>query len=120
MERQANGRFRMLRRVLWRGWYLPGLEELQANVIHQDLEDQGRWVHGALQETEKAAAGTRDSKLAEIEKRGAGEVKRIKADSNFTENEAELEALGRHLPIVRARRQSATDINTQARALIDE
>jgi hypothetical protein len=119
MERQANGRFRTLRRVLWRSWYLPGLEELMTSAINQDLAAQSEWVQGALQAAEKAAIGTREAKLAEIEKRGAGEVKRIKAESSFTENEAEFAALGRHLPIVRARRESATDINAQARALIE-
>jgi hypothetical protein len=89
------------------------------SAINQDLAAQSEWVQGALQAAEKAAIGTREAKLAEIEKRGAGEVKRIKAESSFTENEAEFAALGRHLPIVRARRESATDINAQARALIE-
>ena len=120
MERQASGRFRGLRRVLWRRWYLPGLEEVLTGIVDQDLAAQSAWFQAALQTAENAAATTRDAKLAEIEKRGAGELERIKVESNFTDNEAEFEALSRHLPIVRARRQSATDINSQARGLIGE
>jgi predicted GTPase len=120
MERQASGRLRGSRRLLWRRWYLPGLEELLTTVVDRDVASQTEWFQATLQNAEKAAAATRDAKLAEIESRGAAELDRIKAEKNFADNEAEFEALGRHLPIVRARRQSATDINTQALALIAE
>lgn len=120
VERQTNGRFRALRRVLWRRWYLPGLEELFTGTLNQDLAAQSEWFQAALQQLESAAAATRDTKLAEIEQHGNAELERIKVETNFNDNEAEFDALGRHLPIVRARRESATDINSQARGLIGE
>jgi hypothetical protein len=120
VEREENGRLRGVRRLLWRSWYLPGLEELLTSAINQDLASQSEWFQGVRQNAENAAAATRDAKLAEIEKRGAAELERIKVERNFTDNEGEFEGLGRHLPLVRARRQSATDINAQARALIAE
>jgi hypothetical protein len=118
IERQASGRLRGLRRLLWRRWYLPGLEGLLTNAIDRDLASQSQWFQETSQKAETAAAATRDSKLAEIESRGAAELERIRTERNFADNEAEFETLGRNLPIVRARRQSATDINSQARALI--
>lgn len=120
MEREATGRFRGLRRALWRRWYVPGLEELLTAAVDRDLGAQSDWLQATLRQLESAASATRDAKLAEIEKRGADELERIKAESDFRDNEAEFEALGRHLPIVRARRKSATDINSQARGLIGE
>jgi hypothetical protein len=119
MERQASGRFRTSRRLLWRRWYLPGLEELLTGAVNLDLAAQSEWFHGVLRNAESAAAATRDAKLADIEERGAKELERIKAERKFGDHEAEFEALGRHLPILRARRQSARDINTQARGLIE-
>jgi len=120
VQREESGRLRGLRRLLWRRWYVPGVEELLTNALSQDLASQSEWFQGVRQAAENAGAATRDAKLAEIERRGTAELERIKFERSFADNEGEFEGLGRHLPIVRARRQSATEINTQARALIAE
>ena len=59
-----------------------------------------------------------ESRLAETARRAQEEIERIKLDTNFTRNETEHEGLGRHAPIVSARRAIVAQIKQEARLLI--
>ena len=86
--------------------------------IKNDLVAQETWFEETARIAEQAAAATRDAKLAEIDRRAREQSDGIRSETDFDAKEAEHEALGRHLPIVKARLDSVEEINTQARQLI--
>ena len=118
-ERANNGSWRLLRRALWRRWYLPGLTALLQEGLKADLADQTKWFEAVAGEAENAARSVLDRRQEELRDRLATEVDRIKTETDFLPHQSEFDALSRHLPIVESRRDGVTEINREARALID-
>jgi len=112
------GRCQMLRRALWRRWYLPGLTTLDRNALGDDLNAQAAWLAAALQGTRDAAAATLRTKLDAIAQRADAAIAAIKTETNFAANEAEFEQLGNHTPVVAAQVEAVAHISTEARALV--
>jgi len=111
------GRCQVLRRAVWRRWYLPGLTALYHNV-GDDLTVQAAWVAAVLQGTRDAAAATFRVKLGAIAQRADAAIAAIKTETNLAANEAELEQLGNHTPVVAAQVEAIARISAEARALV--
>ena len=118
VERAAVGRARLLRRALWRRWYLPGLAALERNGISEDLTSQSEWFASTAQAAQDAARRVLDSRLADIARRADADAQKIRTDTHFEEAQAEFDGLVRHLPIVAAKREAVAEINSEARVLI--
>ncbi len=118
-ERAVNGSVRLLRRALWRRWYLPGLEALMTTGIADDLGDQANWFDASARRAEQAADATRDERLADIARRAAVKSDQIKSETDYDAARAEFDALSRNLPAVQAQVASIADISAEARKLIE-
>ena len=118
VERAATGRARLLRRALWRRWYLPGLAALERSGISEDLASQSEWFAGTAQAAQDAAHRVLDSRLADIARRADADAQKIRTDTHFDAAQAEFDGLVRHIPIVAAKREAVAEINGEARALI--
>jgi hypothetical protein len=112
------GRGQLLRRALWRRWYLPGLTALERVAIGDDQSAQAAWLAAALQGTRNAAAATLRAKLDAIAQRADAAIAEIKTETNFAANEAESEQLGRDTPVVAAQVEAVAHIGAEARALV--
>ncbi len=117
IERAHQGHGRLLRRALWRRWYLPGVAALEDGGVSEDLASQTGWFTATAKAAADAAEALLDARLAEIARRAETEMEKIKVETNFAADTAEFEALDQHLPIVAAKRASVIEINTEARAL---
>ena len=112
------GRCQVLRRAVWRRWYLPGLTTLERDAVGDDLTAQAAWLAAVLQGTRDAAAATLRAKLDAITQRADAAIAAIKTETNFAANEAEFEQLGRHTPVVAAQVEAVARISAEARALV--
>jgi molybdopterin-guanine dinucleotide biosynthesis protein len=117
IDRAARGRAQLLRRALWRNWYVPGLTTLDRTGIIEDVKAQAVWVNGVVQAARDAGRTTLASRLTDITQRADAELQQIKLETNFAANEAEFEQLSQHLPQVAAQVERARHIAAEARAL---
>jgi len=118
VERAVAGRVRLLRRALWRRWYLPGLAALERNGISEDLASQSEWFASTAQAAQDAAHRVLESRLADIARRADADAQKIRTDTHFDAAQAEFDGLVRHIPIVAAKRDAVAEINREARALM--
>ena len=112
------GRCQVLRRAVWRRWYLPGLTTLERVAVGDDQTVQAAWLAAALQGTRDAAAATLRAKLDAITQRADAVIAAIKTETNFAANETESEQLGTHMPVVAAQVGAVAQISAEARALV--
>jgi hypothetical protein len=112
------GRWQVLRRALWRRWYLPGLTALERVALGDDHTAQAAWLTAAQQGIRDAASATLRAKLAAIAQRADTAIAAIKTETNFASNEAEVEQLGRDTPVVAAQVEAVGQISAEARALV--
>jgi hypothetical protein len=113
MQQASTGSLLWARRLLWRTWYLPGLEEIERRVA-EDLESQKSWFEGGARVVQGAARATLEARLTDIRKATKIEVDQVRSETHLESNEGEYEALKRHLPAVRAQRTAIEEINTEA------
>jgi hypothetical protein len=100
-------------RLLWQSWYLPGLQEIERRVA-EDVASQKSWFEGGARVVQGAARATLESRLTDIRKATKTEVDQVRAETNLDANEAEYEALKRHLPLLRSQLTAIEEINTEA------
>lgn len=111
---QANtGNMLWARRLLWQSWYLPGIPELERRIA-ADLEAQKSCFEGGARVVQGAARATLESRLNDIRRATKVEIDQVRSETHLELNEAEYEALKRHLPLVRAQRPAIDEINTEA------
>jgi GTPase SAR1 family protein len=114
------GRCQMVRRAVWRRWYLPGLTTLERVAVGEDLTAQAAWLASVSQGTRDAAAATLRARLEAIAQHADAGITAIKSETNFAANEAEFEQLGKHTPVVAAQVEAVAHISSEARALVKE
>jgi hypothetical protein len=118
IERALGGSARMLRRAMWKRWYLPGLTTFERMGIGGDVAAQAAWFEQAAKSAEQGARGVLDSRLAEIARTAQADLERIRVETNFLAEEAELDALIEHLPALTSQSERIGEIGKEARALI--
>lgn len=109
----AGGTLPWARRLLWQKWYLPGIQELERRIA-DDITSQKSWFEGGARVVQGAARATLESRLNDIRKSTKTEVDQVRTETNLTSNEAEYEALKRHLPLIRSQLTAIEEINTEA------
>ena len=117
IERALGGSARVLRRVIWKRWYLPGLTELERIGIGGDVAAQTARFDQAVKSAETAVRGVLDGRLAEIARTAQAELERIRVETDFLAEEAEFNALSEHVPALAAQRERIEEIGKEARAL---
>jgi hypothetical protein len=118
VERARTGRAVLLRRAIWRRWYLPGLTTLERGTTDKEVDRQRAWLVDVERNVEEAAGQLLDLRLAEISAEAERKSVEIKIETEFEAREAELLAIERHLPIVRSRCESVEAVSSAARRLI--
>jgi hypothetical protein len=118
IERAQQGRWRLLRRLLWRRWYAPGVEQLDRTKLPAAVAEQKTWFDGALRTAEAVARETLAQRIATLKSEESSATAAIKEETSFDAKEAKLESLNRDLPVIAAQAGNVEQINTQARALL--
>lgn len=116
LQQAVNGNFQLIRRALFRRWYLPGLDSLMRQRIGADLESQTAWLDGAVQSVRDAAAKTLAERLAQIARRLQSEQEQIRRDTALETNQAEFDRLSSDLPVLRTQVETITHIAAEARS----
>jgi Dynamin family len=117
IERALGGSARVLRRAIWKRWYLPGLTQLERIGVGADVAAQTARFDQAVKSAETAVRGVLDGRLAEIARTAQAELERIRVETDFLAEEAEFNALTEHLPALAAQRERIEEISKEARAL---
>ena len=118
IELALGGGARLLRRAIWKRWYLPGLTQLERIGIGGSVAAQTAWFEQAAKSAETAVRGVSDGRLAEIARTAQAELERIRVETNFLAEEAEFEALTVHVPALAAQRERVEEIGKEARGLM--
>jgi signal recognition particle receptor subunit beta len=113
----TRGRGQMIKRMLLFSWCLPGISELKGSKISEDLASQAAWAKEMADTAEKAARAVLEKRVADIAGRGREEIEEIKSRTRYEAEDAELEALRKHVPMVEEARAQVIRINREARAL---
>ncbi len=118
VERSLTGRARLLRRAIWKRWYLPGVTTLERIGIGADVAAQQAWFEHAAQSAEAAVRTVLDGRLADIARSAQADMERIRVETNFLAEEAELESLVEDVPALAAQRERIEEIGKEARGLV--
>jgi hypothetical protein len=110
LSRAAAGKARMLRRALWRRWYLPGLEAFARAGIPREVEAQRQWLERGREAVERAAAEVHERRVRDIEERAAARAEEIRAETQFGAREREFAQLREVLPAVEAQIERSAEI----------
>lgn len=112
------GNFQLVRRAIWRRWYLPGVESLMGTRLTEERGAQEAWVEGIVSTLRGAAAQTQTARLADIDARGQAEQAMIKQETSFDANQAELDRLDASLPVLRTEADTITQITGEAKSFL--
>ena len=119
LDRARTGSVRVLRRAVWKRWYLPGLATLERSGITGAQAAQTAWYEQAVKQAEQSVRGVLDSRLADIARAAQSEQERIRVETNFLAEEAEAAALAQHLPTLSSTRERIDEVGKEARRLAD-
>ena len=117
IERALGGSVRVLRRAIWKRWYLPGLTQLERIGIGGDVAAQAAWFEQAAKGVEAAVRTVLDGRLAEIARTAQGDLERVRVETNFLAEEAEFDKLSEHVPALASQRERIEAIGKEARDL---
>lgn len=117
-ERAQQGRWRLIRRALWRRWYAPGVEQLERTKVPAVVAEQKTWFDGTVRSAESAGRETLSQRIADLKAQEDSATTSIKQETNFDVTEAKLESLNRDLPTLSAQVSNVEQITTQARSLL--
>jgi hypothetical protein len=117
LDRARSGSAAMLRRALWRRWYLPGLATLEKSGIAEAQAVQSAWFETAAKTADNAVRAVLEGRLADIARTAQGEQERIRVETNFLAEEGEQQALATHAPLLVGARQRIEDVSKEARRI---
>ncbi|HSP96603.1 MAG TPA: dynamin family protein [Candidatus Dormibacteraeota bacterium] len=118
LDRARSGNLAMLRRALWRRWYLPGLAALEKTGIAEAQAVQSAWFESATKSADTAVRGVLEGRLADIARASQGEQERIRVETNFLAEEGEQQALAAHAPVLTNAKQRIEDVSKEARRVV--
>jgi len=111
----TTGNWQLLRRTLWRGWYLEGLSRLRGEVIEQDIEQQGQWLQGAREQTALEGRQATERKLEKIKEQAAAATAQVVEETDLLAYEAEARQLEQDLPALAAESHRLNELAARAR-----
>jgi signal recognition particle receptor subunit beta len=118
LDRARAGSAALLRRAVWRRWYLPGLTTLEKTGITEAQAVQSAWFEAAAKTTDTAVRAVLEARLADITRTAQAEQERIRVETNFLAEEGEQQALAAHVPVLAAAKQRIEDVSKEARRVV--
>jgi hypothetical protein len=118
LDRARTGSLPLLRRAVWRRWYLPGLEAVEKTGIGEAQAVQSAWFESAAKSADAAVRGVLDGRLADIARGAQAEQERIRVETNFLAEEGEQQALTAHVPVLSNAKQRIEDVSKEARRVV--
>jgi hypothetical protein len=116
--RATSGSAKLLRRAIWKSWYLPGLATLEGEAINTDLTSHGTWVETSMRTVSAAGQEVAQQRVAKVTARADDEIAHIKIDTNFDTFSTELQHLDEGIPGLTAQVANVQELAKQARALM--
>ena len=116
--RATSGSLQMLRRALWRRWYLPGVTQVEREDIAHDLVSHTAWLDDVVAAACAAGRAVLDQHLAVIAQRAEAELRRIKLETDFEANQRECAQLDHDLPALATQAESVATIEHETRRLV--
>ncbi len=113
-----QGKAQWPRRLMWRRWYLPGVATLERDGIDSDLAARASWSAGIRKQAIESIGQVLLERIEAIEGRRDAELQRIKGETHYDPEVAELAALDQNVPLIVARRGSVAEINREAWGLV--
>lgn len=113
-DKSRSGSLALVRRALWRNWYLPGLTSLLTTAIDDDIASQQNWFDTSARSVEAAAQDLLDTRLSGLRAEANASLARIKQETNYDLDNAEFEALTEHLPTLRSAKERIAEIGGEA------
>jgi tRNA U34 5-carboxymethylaminomethyl modifying GTPase MnmE/TrmE len=117
LDRARTGSAKLLRRALFKRWYLPGLAALEREAVPNALAAQNAWFEQAVKQAEQNVRGVLDGRLADVARSAQAEQEKIRVETNFLAEEAEAAALAQHLPALTSARERIEEVSKEARRL---
>lgn len=117
LDRARAGSAAVLRRAVWRRWYLPGLAGLEKTGVTEALAAQSAWFESAAKAAETTLRGVLDGRLADIARAAQAEQEKIRVETNFLAEEGEQQALAAHAPVLAGVRQRIEELAKEARRI---
>ncbi len=118
LQTAVAGRGQRLRRLLWRRWYLPGVAHLEGEAIETDLARRAQWAADLQESARSAMKDVLQERLVEILQRADAEDQRIKEQTSYESEVAELASLQEQLPSLQTHREEIAEINREAWKLV--
>lgn len=117
LDRARAGSAAMLRRAVWRRWYLPGLAALEKTGVTEAQGAQTAWFESATKAAEATLRGVLDGRLADIARAAQAEQEKIRVETNFLAEEGEQQALATHAPLLATVQQRIEELAKEARRI---
>ncbi|GIW45417.1 MAG: hypothetical protein KatS3mg077_2699 [Candidatus Binatia bacterium] len=117
--RANSGSFRILRRAIWKQWYLPGLERFERETLANDMKQYEGWVHSAAQASVQAGQSATAERLRRIAERTQARVEEVRQSTRLDDFEAEHERLRQGVPHLEAEIERIQQLARQARDLLE-
>ncbi len=110
------GNWQVLRRSLWRGWYLEGLDSLDRQIIADDLAQHAQWLDGARAAAKAAARAATDQRIRDAKEHAAAATAQVVEETQLVAYEAEAQQLAQDVPALDAQVNRITALATRSRA----
>lgn len=117
--RANSGSFKILRRALWKHWYLPGLERFTRETLAGERKQYESWVDAAARAAIQAGQSATAERLRRIAERTAARVEDVRRSTNLATFEEEHERLRQGVPNLRSEVDHIERLAQQARDLVD-
>ncbi len=117
--RANSGSLRMLRRAIWKQWYLPGLERFERQTLVADAQQYEQWLHAAARAAVEAGQSATAERLRRIEERITAQLAEVRAATLLDAYEREHDLLRKGVPTLEAEASKIQQLAEQARSLLD-
>jgi hypothetical protein len=117
--RANSGSLRMLRRAIWKQWYLPGLERFERQTLVADAQQYDQWLHAAARAAVEAGQSATAERLRRIEERITAQLAEVRAATQLDAYEHEHDLLRKGVPTLEAEASKIQQLAEQARSLLD-
>ncbi len=113
--RATSGRLRLLRRAMWRNWFLPGVATLEGATLDADVAAQAAWISDVGLQANAAASATTNRQVEEIAARAAGAAATIKIETQIDPRRSEHRLLTQNLPTIAQQIESIRQVSDEAK-----
>lgn len=117
--RANSGSLKILRRAIWKHWYLPGLERFARDTLANEGKQYEAWVQAAARAAVDAGQSATAERLRRIAERTSARVEEVREATRLEAFEAEHERLSQGIPSLRSEVRHIEELARQARDLLE-